>query len=310
MKKTDIVVIGAGVAGLSAAGYGARAGREVLIVEKLAEGGQLMLIDKIVNYPGIDDISGYELTERMRRQTLEFGAKVISGELVSIEKKDNLFTVHLNNEEIEAKAVIIATGARHRHLNIEGEEKYNGRGVSYCGTCDGPFFRNKKIFVIGGGDTALTDALYLSKLTDDITIVHRRDRFRAQNDLIKQVEASHIKKLMNFKPIEIEGDGNKVTGIELESTVNKHFEVFKTDAVFIFAGMLPATGALDKKLLDEFGYVNANANMETAIDGIFVAGDVRNTPFRQIVTAASDGAIAAHVASEYIDKIDGMAYDK
>ena len=188
MKKTDIVVIGAGVAGLSAAGYGARAGREVLIVEKLAEGGQLMLIDKIVNYPGIDDISGYELTEKMRKQTLEFGAKVVSGELVSIEKKDNMFTVHLNNEEIEAKAVIIATGAQHRHLNIEGEEKYNGRGVSYCGTCDGPFFRNKKIFVIGGGDTALTDALYLSKLTDDITIVHRRDRFRAQNDLIKQVE--------------------------------------------------------------------------------------------------------------------------
>ncbi|MCH3918738.1 MAG: thioredoxin-disulfide reductase [Spirochaetia bacterium] len=309
MKQTDIAIIGGGPGGLAAAQYGARAGRDVLIIEKLAAGGQTMLIDRIENYPGFDEaITGFELADKMQRQAENFGAKLLYDELVSIKKDDKYFEVNLKSETVQAKTVIIATGAKHRVLDIDGEATYSGKGVSYCGTCDGPFFRNKTIYVIGGGDTALTDALYLSKLSDDVTLVHRRDRFRAQDNLVRQISASKIKTMMNFKPVSIKGDGTKVTAIELESTVDGQHVTKPTSAVFIFAGMLPQTEMLDKELLDKTGYVMTNDRMETKMPGLFAIGDVRNTPFRQVVTAAADGAVAAHIASEYIDEIEGNAY--
>lgn len=308
MIKTDILIIGGGAAGLAAAQYGARAGRTVHVVEKLATGGQFMYIDKIENYPGIvEPISGFEVADRMQKQAENFGANFIYDEFISYEKKDDTFFVKLRNEEVEAKALIWATGAEHRHLNIPGEEEFSGKGVSYCGTCDGPFFRGKKIIVIGGGDTALTDAIYLSKLSDDVTIVHRRNRFRAQANLIEQVEKSKIKLEMEYKPLEILGD-SKVTSIKLESTNDKSIKTLEADAVFIFAGMLPQTQLLDKSLLDDWGYVATNGSMETSLKGFYAIGDVRNTPFRQVVTAVSDGAIAAHAASEYIDEITNNKY--
>lgn len=308
MIKTDILIIGGGAAGLSAAQYAARAGRTVHLVEKLATGGQFMYIDKIENYPGIlEPVSGFEVAERMQKQAENFGAHIIYDEFVSFEKKDDKFFVKLKDEKLEADALIWGTGAVHRHLDIPGEEEFAGRGVSYCGTCDGPFFRGKKIIVIGGGDTALTDAIYLSKLSDDVTIIHRRNRFRAQSNLVEQVEASKIKLELEYKPLEILGD-QKVNSIKIENTKDGSTKTLDADAVFIFAGMMPQTDLLDKKLLDQWGYVDTNGSMETSLKGFYAIGDVRNTPFRQVVTAASDGAIAAHKASEYIDEINNNKY--
>jgi thioredoxin reductase (NADPH) len=243
----------------------------------------------------------------MQKQAENFGANFIYDEFVSFEKKDNKFYVKLKNDTAEAQALIWATGAEHRHLDIPGEEEFSGKGVSYCGTCDGPFFRGKKIVVIGGGDTALTDAIYLSKLSDDVTIVHRRNRFRAQANLVEQVEESKIKLELEYKPIEIIGS-EKVEAIKLESTKDGSTKTLETDAVFIFAGMLPQTNLLDKSLLDDWGYVKTNGSMETSLKGFYAIGDVRDTPFRQVITAASDGAIAAHQASEYIDELNHNKY--
>jgi len=308
MIKTDILIIGGGAAGLSAAQYAARAGRTVHLVEKLATGGQFMYIDKIENYPGIvEPITGFEVADRMLKQAENFGANIVYDEFISFEKKDNKFFVKLKNDEAEAYAIIWATGAVHRHLDIPGEAELNGKGVSYCGTCDGPFFKGRKIVVVGGGDTALTDALYLSNLSDDVTIIHRRNRFRAQANLVDQVKNSKIKLELEYQPLEILGD-DKVTGIKVQNTKDKSTKVIDAAAVFIFAGMLPQTDLLDKSLLDPWGYVETNGSMETSLRGFYAIGDVRNTPFRQVVTAAGDGAIAAHKASEYIDEIQNNKY--
>lgn len=308
MIKTDILIIGGGAAGLSAAQYAARAGRTVHLVEKLATGGQFMFIDKIENYPGfVEPVSGFEVADRMLKQAENFGANIVYDEFVSFEKKDDKFFVKLKNDDVEAYAIIWATGAVHRHLDIPGEAELNGKGVSYCGTCDGPFFRGKKIIVVGGGDTALTDALYLNKLSDDVTIIHRRNRFRAQANLVDQVKNTNIKLELEYRPLEILGE-DKVTGIKVESTKDNSTKVIDADAVFIFAGMLPQTDLLDKSLLDPWGYVDTNGSMETSLKGFYAIGDVRNTPFRQVVTAAGDGAIAAHKASEYIDEVQNNKY--
>ncbi|MBO8436441.1 MAG: FAD-dependent oxidoreductase, partial [Spirochaetes bacterium] len=187
--KCDILVIGCGPAGLSAAAYGARAGYNVVAIDGLAPGGQLLYIDEIENYPGMESTSGYALAESFEKQATQFGARIEFWEAKSITKKDGIFIVETNNESIEAKAVILASGARHRHLGVPGEEEYQGKGVSYCATCDGPFFKGKTIAVVGGGDTALTDALYLSKLGKEVHLIHRRDQFRGQKALEDRVRA-------------------------------------------------------------------------------------------------------------------------
>jgi thioredoxin reductase (NADPH) len=310
MVEQDIVVIGAGVAGMAAAQYAARAGRSVTVIEELAPGGQTMYIDMIENYPGFDKpVSGYDLGMKFHSQAEQFGAKTAYGSVTSLKKEDGAFTVVTSGETYRAKAVIFATGAKHRHLGIEGEETYQGKGVSYCGTCDGPFFRGKEMLVVGGGDTALTDALYLSKLSEHITIVHRKERFRAQDNLVAQATHNkNLKTLMRHTVSKIEGDGTKVTGVILKN-VDTGEEFHKdVDAVFVFVGMLPQTALLDKSLLDEGGYVITDKKMETKEKGLYAVGDVRDTVFRQLVTAASDGAIAAHSASEYIDELEGNEY--
>jgi thioredoxin reductase (NADPH) len=310
MVEQDIIVIGAGVAGMSAAQYAARAGRSVTLIEELAPGGQTMYIDMIENYPGFDQpVSGYDLGVKFQTQAEQFGAKLVYGSVTSLTKDKDIFTVTTSGETYQAKAIIFATGAKHRHLGVEGEETYQGKGVSYCGTCDGPFFRKKKILVVGGGDTALTDALYLSKLSDDVVVIHRKDRFRAQDNLVDQVTRNkHIETVMQTTITKIEGDEKKVTGAILKNVETGEEYHRDFDAVFIFVGMLPQTGLLDAKLLDKGGYVLTNEKMETKEKGIYAAGDVRDTVFRQLVTAASDGAIAAHCASEYIDEIEGHEY--
>ena len=301
MKTTDVLVIGAGPAGLAAAGYAARAGYNTIALDQLSPGGQLLLIDDLENNPGAGTVKGYELAEKLENQASSFGVEIEYAGALSIKKENDRFIVNTESGEIEAKAVIAATGAKHRELGAVGEEKYQGRGVSYCATCDGPFFKGKRIVVVGGGDTALTDALYLAKLASHVTIVHRRTEYRAQKVLVDRVKNNpNISEKLGFNVKEIvSDDGQKVTGCILDNG-----ERLDTDAVFIFVGIKPNSELFQGFCgLDKGGFIMADSMMRTDVDGLFVAGDVRNTPFRQVVTATGDGAIAAHAADEYISNL-------
>lgn len=301
MDKTDILVIGAGPAGLSAASYAARAGYSVTAIDQLSPGGQLLLIDEIENYPGLPLTKGYKLAEDMENQAVLFGAKVEYTALSAIRKEgEGRFIALTDSGEIEAKAVIIATGADHRHLGVKGEEENQGKGVSYCATCDGPFFKGKDVVVVGGGDTALTDAIYLSKIAKSVTVVHRRNEFRAQKALQDRLSScANIRTKLSCNVIEILSDGKKVVGAKLDTG-----ETLDADAVFVFVGIVPNSSLFSGFVdLDKNGFIITNGRMETSLGGVFAAGDVRTTPFRQVATAAADGAIAAHSADEYISNL-------
>lgn len=308
-KKRDIIVIGGGAAGLSAAQYAARAGRTVVVIEEMAAGGQITTVDQVENYPGqTGSLSGFELGELFEKQAVRFGAEVVYATVNSLEKKGEEFHVVTQDGTWSAPAVILATGAKHRVLGVDGEEAFTGRGVSYCATCDGPFFKGRKILVVGGGDSALTEALFLAKLTDKVVLIHRKDRFRAQQNLIDLVTSSpHIEVRYSHTVEKISGDG-KLSSITFHdhATDKTYDEDF--DAAFIFVGIIPRTNLVPMVEKDSSGYIITNDKMETSIKGLYAVGDVRNTAFRQVVTAASDGAIAAHWASEYIDEVTGHSY--
>jgi thioredoxin reductase (NADPH) len=308
----DILIIGAGPAGLSAAIYAGRAGFKTIMLEKIGAGGQMMLTDKIDNYPGFPEgIAGFDLQNKMLLQAKKFGAKLDYGEATQIKKTDDGFCVELkDNKMITAGSVIIAVGASHRTLDVPGEAELASKGVSYCGTCDGPFFRGKKTIVVGGGDSALTEALFIAKFAKEVTIVHRRDRFRAVHSLIKQIEAtSNIKTKMNATVEEICGTDN-VTGVILKDTLTGEKTDFETDGVFIFTGLLPATNFVPQEILDSQQYIVTNEKMETSIPGLYAAGDTRSNAFRQVICAAADGATAANYAGEWLEAQRGNAYEK
>lgn len=296
----DILIIGAGPAGLSAAIYSARAGYSTALMDNMGSGGQLMFIDRIENYPGFESITGYELADRLEKQCDLLGAKLIYSKATSIRRNNNNFIVSSDSGDIEAKGIIIATGARHRQLGIIGEDTYKGKGVSYCATCDGPFFKGKSIVVVGGGDTALSDALYLSAMCKDVTIIHRRNEFRAQRILQERISrCSNIRTILSTNVLSINGDGNKVDSITLSNG-----KELKADGVFVLVGTMPNSDIANGIChLDNNGYIITDDRMHTNIPGILACGDVRTTSFRQIVTAASDGAIAAHSADEYLKSI-------
>lgn len=299
MADCDILIIGAGPAGLSAAGYAARLGYKTIAIDALSPGGQLLYIDRIENYPGSSAVSGYELAETMEKQAVSFGAEVLFTEALSIKKEGNAFITSTSDGDIRSKAVIYAAGAHHRKLGCPGEEEYQAKGVSYCATCDGPFFKGGRIAVIGGGDTALTDALYLAKLASDVWIIHRRTEFRGQKLLEDRVRATGNIHLELGKTVSsINGDGRKVTSLTLSDGTE-----LEADAAFIFVGMEPNTSILDGVAELDHGFVRTDERMRTSLPGLFAAGDVRTTSFRQVVTAAGDGAMAAHAADEYIQGI-------
>jgi len=308
-SRYDLVVIGAGAAGLSAAQYGARANLDTLVLEELAPGGQSLLIDSLENYPGLaEPVNGYAFTEAMRLQAERFGAEIRSESAVSLEKRGKLFSIDTGGASIEAGAVILATGAKHRHVDVPGEEKFQGRGVSYCATCDGPFFKGKRMLVVGGGDAACDEAMYLSKLASGIIMVHRKPLFRAQKSLAERV-LSNGKIEVRFDTVVVEIKGSRVVeGVTLESLATGERREEAVSAVFAFVGSIPQSSLAPESCRDETGYVVTDERMETGLPGLFAAGDVRVTPFRQIVTAASDGAIAAHAASQYLDELGGKAY--
>ena len=306
MSNIDLIIIGAGPAGLTAAQYGARANLNVLVIEQFAAGGQVLNIDILENYPGnIGQKSGFEFSTDMHRQAENFGASFLFGTVSSLKKDTDVFTVSLfDGTTHTAKAVIIATGAKPRLLDVTGEKKFSGKGVSYCATCDGNFFRGKKIFVVGGGDAACDEARLLSRLTDKVVLIHRRESFRAQKALVQRtLENPNIEVRYNTVIKEIKGVV-KINAVVLENVNTGEVYEEQTDAVFVSVGTVPqASLAHDLGVkLDENGCIITDSKMAANITGLYAAGDVRSGAFRQVVTAAADGATAAHSASGYIDE--------
>lgn len=305
----DLVVIGGGPAGMTAAQYGARANLRTLVIEEMAAGGAVLLISDMENYPGFPEpVNGYEFSEAMRRQTENFGAEFKSATATSITKDGNIFTIETSDGPVTSWTIALSTGARHKHLGVPGEEEFTGRGVSYCATCDGPFFKNKKILVVGGGDSACDEASYLANLTDQLVIIHRRDRFRAQKVLADRVlKNPNIDVRLSHVLESIDGE-DKVNKVVMKKTDTGETYEEEFDAVFIFIGAVPQTALVPELEKDVGGYVVTDQSMETSEKGLFVIGDVRATPFRQVVVACGEGAIAAHMATARIDDIKGEVY--
>ncbi len=303
----DLVIIGAGAAGLSAAQYAARGGLDTLLLEELASGGQALVIDNLENYPGFPDpVNGFEFSQRMEQQAVRFGVEITNGTASAVRTEADRFIIETDRGPIGALTVILATGAKHRHLGVPGEGELAGKGVSYCATCDGPFFKGKKMLVVGGGDAACDESSYLANLASSVVMVHRRDKLRAQKALADRVLGNpKIDVRYNTELRRITGTG-AVAGALLEDSASHRSYEEPLSAVFIFIGSDPQT-ALVRGLAgisyDDGGYIVTDQRMETGVPGLFAVGDVRATPFRQLVVAAGEGAVAAHVAGQYIEKL-------
>ena len=291
----DVIIIGGGPGGLSCALYTQRANLKTLVLEGTGIGGQVNYTYEVDNYLGFSG-SGAELSEKMKSQVEKFGVTFLSEKVREIADWDKeIKTVKTRKGTYRAKAIVIATGANPRLLGVDGEERLKGAGVSYCATCDGAFFKDKTVMVVGGGNTALEDAVYLSKFCPKVYLVHRRDGFRANAMLLEKVKKlPNIVVKTNEVVEKIQGD-NSVKSVVLRHTLSSKISVVDTDAVFVAVGRIPETSLVaDKLSLDDAGYIITDENMRTNISGVYAIGDVRNTPLRQIVTAAADGAIAAN----------------
>ncbi len=298
----DVIIIGAGPGGLSAALYASRAGLRTLVLEGSGVGGQMNYTTDVENYIGFIG-TGPELSEKMREQTEKFGAK-FSGEKVQsiIGAEFPVKTVKTRKNDYRTKNIIIATGANPKKLGVQGEEELRGAGVSYCATCDGAFFKGKTAVVSGGGNTAFTDALYLANFCEKVIIIHRRDKFRASAALVNRAKQNSKISILTTSTIEkIQGD-NIVKSVVVRNTLSGKMTVLDTDAVFVAVGRTPETSLFASLLKqDESGYIVTDEHMRTSVQGIYAIGDVRNTPLRQIVTAAADGAIAATDIAEKLN---------
>lgn len=297
----DIIIIGAGAAGLTAAIYAGRAKKSVLVIESTTYGGQIINTAKIENYPAAPHISGPDFATNLYGQAESFGAEFVFEKVTKI-KDGSPKTVITEDGEYQGKAVIIATGSAERRLGLPDEEKLTGRGISYCATCDGNFFKDKNVAVNGGGNTAFWDALYLSGLCKSVTLIHRRDKFRADAHLVEKAkETPNIKFITSSTITALNSQNNKLSSINIE-TKGKKSEL-KIDGLFVAIGRIPATDFVkDLITLDEAGYIKSDENCHTNVDGIFVAGDNRNKPIHQLVTSTADGAVAANAAIDYLHK--------
>ncbi|MCY1566824.1 thioredoxin-disulfide reductase [Staphylococcus pettenkoferi] len=301
----DVAIVGAGPAGMTAAVYASRADLSTVMIERGMPGGQMANTEEVENFPGFDFVTGPDLSTKMFEHAKKFGAEYQYGDIKSIEDKGDYKVINLGNKEITAYAVIISTGAEYKKIGVPGEQELGGRGVSYCAVCDGAFFKGKKLYVIGGGDSAVEEGTFLTKFADSVTIVHRRDELRAQkilqdrafkNDKVDFIW-SHTLKTINEK------DG-KVGSLTLESIKDGSEQTVDADGVFIYIGMKPLTAPFeDLGITNETGYIVTNDDMSTSIPGIYAAGDVREKGLRQIVTATGDGSIAAQSANAYIEQV-------
>lgn len=300
-----LVIIGSGPAGLTAAIYAARGSLEPLVIEGETPGGQPTLTSEIEDYSGFPEgISGPELSARIKAQAARFGARYLSGNVSVVNFKTSPFEVKVGEQTLLASSIIIASGASPKWLGLPSEKKFIGRGVSICAVCDGGFFRGKDVAVIGGGDSAMREAYYLSKMVNSVTIIHRRDIFRAQAALQNLVKtAPNIKIILNSTVEEVLGE-EKVTGLKIKNTQNREISQINIDGMFVAIGHQPNSEFLKGQIdLDERGYVKAHDDTKTSVEGVFVAGDVADWKYRQSITAAGAGAKAALDAEEYIDNL-------
>lgn len=314
-KIYDIIIVGGGPGGFTAGQYASRAGLKVLLIGGSSTVSQVTITDLVENYPGIPEpVNGFELIERFRKQAEKFGLETTSEDVTSITKKQfgetGGWEVATNSNTYHSLSIIIATGASWRKLGIPGEETFLGRGVSNCATCDGPFYKNRKVVVIGGGDTAIQEAIYLTKFASKVTIVHRRDRLRATGLLRERAFSNdRIEFAWNSVPEEILGD-DFVTGVRIKDVnTPSDSRVIEADGAFVFIGLVPNTNAIRSLVnLDENGYIIVDSNMKTSEDGIFACGDCIEKLLRQIVTASGDGATAAFSAQLYVEELKGESY--
>ena len=305
MKRYNTIIIGGGPAGYTAALYATRAGLSVLVLEMLSPGGQMATTTEIDNYPGFEEtVDGFDLAQKMKAGAERFGAESEFAEVTELDLKSTVKIIRTTSGDYEADTVILATGAAPRELGIEHEGELRGRGVSYCATCDGMMYRNKTVIVVGGGNTAAEDALYLSKLCKKVYIVHRRDKLRASAAYQKRLEqAENVEFIWNSAVTKFLFD-KIITGAEITNKLTGENTEVSCDGIFVAIGRIPNTSLFKDQIeLDSEGYIAADETTKTNIPGVFVAGDVRQKPLRQIVTAASDGAVASKFAEEYLGLI-------
>ena len=297
----DLAIIGGGVAGMTAAIYAARAGMSTVIIEQGGFGGQAALTAKIENYPSFKEVEGFQLVADMKAQVDALGVESSYAQVKALSKDGDVFTVSTDSSEIEARTVIIANGVRRRELGIEGEDTFRGRGVSWCAVCDGGFFRKKKTAVIGAGNSALGDAIYLSNLCEEVYLIFRREKPTATKSYLDQLESiDNIRLMPRHIPLEIKGD-RKVTALTVKNIDTEEETDITVDGVFEAIGLIPDNDVFANIVeLDEHGYIITDNEMRTSTPGLFAAGDTRQKTLRQIVTACADGAQAATTAHEYL----------
>jgi thioredoxin reductase (NADPH) len=298
----DVAIIGAGPGGLATAVYAGRARLKTIVFEKATEGGQILLTDTVEDYPGFTSISGNDLAENFLNHAKAFGASFADEEIVEVDFKSDPKRIKSDlGNEYTAKVVVIATGSNPKRLGVPGESEFMNKGVSYCAVCDGSFFKDKKVVVVGGGDSAIEEGLYLTKITNDVTLIHRRDKLRAQKIAQDRAFKSKMKFIWNTVVTEIGGSKN-VEYVNVKDLKSGEVKKVPTEGVFIYVGLSPNTEIFKGSIeMDENGFIITNSKMETNIKGVYTVGDVRNTPLRQIVTAASDGAIAVIDMVKYFE---------
>lgn len=298
----DIIIVGAGAAGMTAAIYGVRSGKSILLIEEKMYGGQIINTPQVENYPGIETISGASFATNLYNQAKGLGAEYLSGKVTEIKDCGDTKEVTVNDNSYKAESVIIATGARNRTLNVPGEIELTGKGVSYCATCDGMFFRNRDVAVVGGGNTALEDALFLSDYCNKVYIIHRRDTFRGEKQLEESLRAKeNVVFLLNRVVEEIQGKETLEFIIVKEKDGDKSDKI-SINGLFIAVGQVPDNDVFSNVVeLDEYGYIAAGEDCKTNCEGVYAAGDCRTKSIRQLTTATSDGAVAALGACSYIN---------
>lgn len=301
----DVVIIGAGPAGMTAAVYASRANLDTLMLERGVPGGQMADTEAIENYPGFESVLGPDLSNKMFEHAQKFGAQYAYGEVKEVVDHGDYKEVIAGDKTYRTKTVIITTGAEYRKLGIPGEEELTGRGVSYCAVCDGAFFKDREIAVIGGGDSAVEEGMYLTRFAKKVTIIHRRDELRAQKILQDRAfENDKIEFIWDTVVEEIIEEDGKVGTLQLKNVKTGETSEFKTDGVFVYIGTVPLSEPFKSLgIVDDEGYIPTNENMETEIPGIFAAGDIRVKDLRQVVTATGDGSIAAETAIKYIETL-------
>lgn len=304
-KIYDVVIIGAGPAGMTAAVYTSRANLSTLMIERGIPGGQMANTEEVENYPGFETILGPELSTKMFDHAKKFGAEYAYGDVSEIIDGEEYKIIKSGGKEYKARAIILSTGAEYKKMGVPGEKELGGRGVSYCAVCDGAFFKGKNLVVVGGGDSAVEEGVYLTRFADKVTIVHRRDKLRAQKILQDRAFANEkIDFIWNSTVKQVNEANGKVGSVTLMSTLDGSETEFAADGVFVYIGMDPLTAPFTSLgILNDAGYIVTDEKMETSVPGIFAAGDVRDKMLRQIVTATGDGSIAAQSAQHYVEEL-------